>query len=496
MSRPAQASGQATPGIGPGALLHALWREKWAVLAGFALPFALGAWLAFTASVTYQSEARLLVMPNSAKGESGIPELSLMSPEPTKRTLRAADTEAELLGSDTLKETTLRDLSIRQVYPKIASKGDGRPEDVVMGKAIQRFRTGLSVSRGDNTGMITVSFSHADPETSAGVLETLVQSYLKSRKDVFRAPATLESFEREKRRLRSKLETIRDRLGDLRRRYEVSDPESELDLAVRKLEEARARKENAESELAGSEAKIASLERQLSNIPERIVLSSQTENPKAKKTLLKIAEVRSQIAEKSAVYEPDSKTVSDLKSRLSDLRDALRSYKDARVETAVRKGPNPVRERIEGELAEARATARSMESKLTSLDKIVESHSNRVSRLVRVRDKFDELLLREKTLTETYKEVSLKLEQDEIVSRTTEDSAPTVRVVERPRVPVSGSSAAVPIFAASFVLAAFSALLAGVASRFSRDDLRDAADVQRAVGLPVVAVVRRERLHD
>ena len=177
------------PRYAPSDFVALLWRERFLMLAVFAVLFVIGAAFAFSLKTTYPASSSILVRlgqeyvyePRAGDaGRGAVPEAE-----------QVIQAETEILASSELKQRVIDRLGLSRIYPKLADEFTEAPpgeKRIVMGKAMRAMETSLKIQTAPDTPIVRLVFEHQDAKTAALVLNTLLEEYL-----IFRRTVLVES---------------------------------------------------------------------------------------------------------------------------------------------------------------------------------------------------------------------------------------------------------------------------------------------------------------
>jgi uncharacterized protein involved in exopolysaccharide biosynthesis len=224
---------------------------------------------------------------------------------------RILNTEAQMLNADELKHAVLRNIDLERLLGRDAKSTTDSgsrvfgwlrdrllPQEVPSGvAAVQVLRNGLEIKPVKNSGIIHVTFAHADKALSVDVLRHLLDEYVKLRKDVLQvdkvAPLTREierqqaayqdllqqrtrlanehrvgDVEQDGRGLHERQSTLIGEAGQLARQLASTDKQLELHESLGSLGPEKLAELNGER--AGLLAAKASVETQLGQVRDQL----------------------------------------------------------------------------------------------------------------------------------------------------------------------------------------------------------------------------------
>jgi len=237
--------------------LSAIWKvcaTSWRMIAiGFAATLALAALVTLLVTPIYESTSVLLLR----IGRESVyrPEVGNSESVINRDREAAVHGEVEILLSHDLHETLIREMGAETLYPDLVA--DDEPPEFVLERAVRRLRANLVVRAKPEANVIHVTFRHQEPETTAGVVNVLVELFKDKHLETFSDPRSTAFLEGKVAEYRQRLEKAEDDLGT----YQLSNVSISLReernlLPVHRAELAAALKQ-AHSEVAGLRAKTA-----------------------------------------------------------------------------------------------------------------------------------------------------------------------------------------------------------------------------------------------
>ena len=359
----------------------------------------------------------------------------------------------------------------------VLGPGAGRHEEIVLGvttgsRAVRSFAETLEVEQPtSDVNAIRVSYSGSDPELVRDVPNALTDRYMALRDSIQKSEArSTAAFLREQLETISRqLATSEDRLQDFRESSRVIDPQVEANSQlsqVAQLEAERSGLEAERSSLARAYAEVTSSagpDRPGTPSPYRRLMGypSLLRNESASELLRSLNEVENQLAALASRRTAEDPEVQILNARVVAIEAQLQGI----VSTYLR-GLSDQIASMDATLGRYRAQLNSMPAK--------EIQFFRLSREPRV-------------LQATYELLQTRLQEARIAEAVDDAS---VRVVDRADLPSEPTGPGAPLFAAGFGALG---LVVGVGLMFAREygdqSVHNRADVQAAIGIPVLGVI-------
>jgi uncharacterized protein involved in exopolysaccharide biosynthesis len=151
-----------------------------------------------------------------------------------------------------------------------------------------------------------------------------------------------------------------------------------------------------------------------------------------------------------------------------------------------RYGANPVYQTLQTERAQLVAETAALRESQTALAGQIDQVGARLLRMAELEPQFQSLSLERDVLQGNVRDFTVKSQQDEAQRNLAAEGDDSVRIIERASPPLHGSSLRKPLLALVVLMAAFTALCAGLFRAFLRPGVPTAASAERTFGLPVL----------
>jgi len=188
-------------------IYYALFRHKWKIIICSLLGFVVAAAVYQLMPPPYVSEAKLFIRYVITEGKSLAPGTGdAMTKSPDQRGETIMTSEVQILTSLDLAQDVAKSVGAKKILAKL-----GGGDDVVLAASHIQRNLGVDVPR--NSSVITILFSHPDPEISQQVLRELVDRYLKKHVEIHRTMGMVGDFlTQETDQLRSRLAQTEEEL--------------------------------------------------------------------------------------------------------------------------------------------------------------------------------------------------------------------------------------------------------------------------------------------
>ena len=465
--------------------------DRWRIAVALVLGLLVTAAAWWTAPVTYVSEASLLLRlgreymytPEVGESQNAAPMAF-----DRDQTLVA---EARILNSRDLHEAVIDKLGAARVYPALAANqpdpGRQRAAAVLaLGRSVES-----ELLKGSN--LLQVSFKHVDPVMAATVLNQLVEGYISKRLTLFnRTSANTTAADFEARR--TALARAEAELVEFKAKHGIRAFAEEMSLLLSQRSVLDQRLTDNRLSLAQAGGRSQALSGGMATLAGEVTLSTETQRSEAvdhaRKLLL---DLRLKERDLSAKFSDSNLSVQDVRADIARTNDFLREY-ESQPQRSVRSGRSPALDAAEADLVRTRADQRQASAGASTL---VAQRVIIDQRLALLAGSENELraLERERRLAEVNYEAAAKRQRDEqALEALDRQRSSSVSLLQAPRVPLEPKSMRTAILVAGLVGSLVLAIAVAVVSGLLRDTFLTPEQLQRAVDVPVLAVIPVDRL--
>lgn len=475
--------GGARARLGPGDLIQLLLREIWLMAAVFSVIAMLGIAFAFTLQREYEAQARVSVL----LGEEYVftPRAGAAAEGATPKQEQIVQSEVEVLTSMQVAERVVRDVGLDTLFDPedlIVREGAGG-EQGRFALGVYNFRRNFFASASPNTTVIRMSYRNQDPVVAARALNTLIDEYLAYRKEVLfedrSGPLAAQRTEFE-----VQLEAVEQEIAGFLAGTGVADFEAERSALQGLLASTRAELLAVQSRVSEARGRLSVTSSNFAREPSEVRQSFETDTSRRR------IELQQQLADLRTRYTDESQPVQDQLRRIAALDELLNSA-EGQAAGVTRTGPNPVRDTLATDRARADADVGALDQREAVLEAQVAQLQARAVALANAKPQFDELIRRKAILEEQVRQFASREATARAQNELNRASNDNIRVIERAEPPARGSSLRRPAAAAALLLAALTALAAGLMRALSRRSFPTPASVGRTLGVPVLATVTR-----
>lgn len=398
--------------------------------------------------------------------------------------------EARILSSRDLHETVISQLGVAAVYPQIAQAVSDPQQQ--RAQALKRFGRSVEADLLKGSNLLQVSFAHEDPVVAAKVLRQLVDAYLNKRLALFtRGTRVTADAEFESRR--KAMESAEAALVAFKAEHGIRSFAEEMSLLLAQRNVLEQRLTDNRQTMAQAGGRSAALRTGMTALESDVTLSTETQRSEAvdhaRKLLL---DLRLKERDLSTKYAESHLLVQDVRADIARTTDFLREY-ESQPQRSVRSGRSPARDAAEAELVRARADQQQASAGAATIAAQRQAIDQRLAVLSGSENQL-RALERERRLAEVNYEAAAKRQRDEqALEALDRQRRSSVSLLQAPQVPLEPKSMRMPILVAGVTASLILALLVALVSALMRDTFLTPEQLQRAVDVPVLAVVPLDR---
>jgi uncharacterized protein involved in exopolysaccharide biosynthesis len=454
-----------------------LWRERNLMAIVFVVILAVGIAFALTLKTQYTANSSVSVrlgqeyVYQPRTGDAGRGALPTIDD--------VVQTEIEIMHSRAVAEQVVREIGLARIYPKLAH---GDPK-AAMDKAVATIGKNFDSEAAPDTSIVRVSFKHDDKAMAARVLNALLDAYLSRRMELLQ-PNT-PAIEAQK-------DATDARLSDADKAYDnfltfnnIGDFESERDTLKQAQNTLEQQRLQTAATLKDKESRLAVMTTRLAGVaPEQVV--SRDVNMQNQTALNALLDQRTKL---SASYLDGSEPMKDIDQKIADMQRNIASHPTT-GDSARRMGPNPVYQSLQNDQISTSAEVSGLKSQLASLDDQLKQNTERQLKLAQLEPQYN-TLTRDRGILQDNAKAFEQREQETLAAQSmASKGSDNIRVVSRAAPPSQGSSLKKPIAVLTLLLAAFTALCAGLLRIFLRPGAMTPQSAGRTLNLPVLASAR------
>jgi uncharacterized protein involved in exopolysaccharide biosynthesis len=463
--------------------LPLLWRERFAMIAVFAVVAALGLGAAMMMKTLYPARSSLLIRlgqeyvyePRAGDAARGaVPDSD-----------QVIQSEVEIMSSAQIKQRVIQKLGYGRLFPDLAAKFERAGPDQqqkMLSQAVGAMEKGLKISTAPGTPVVRLEYDDNDPQTAALVLNAILDEYLSYRRTILLDPTA--PLEAQRRAFEQRLEQADEAYQNFLGSNNIGDFEAEK-ASLGQLQSAlQQQKYAADEQLQERQARLSALDAQAASVTPEVGLFHDVDHVGQDK----LTDLKVQRAGLLGRYRPDSEPVRAIDQQIATMERALADGK-VQGDGARRMGVNPVYQTLQTDrislTAEVAALTRSSQ---TLADQIAQV-TDRQLRFDQLEPQYQGLARDRDVLSNNVRDFQVKEQETQAADAMARQSNDNISVVQRAVPPVQGASLKRPVALLGLVLAVFSALCAGLLRIFLRAGFPTAASAGRTLDLPVLAAV-------
>ncbi len=494
------------------------WADRRRILEAVTLAFVLAGLAAVLIPARYVASASLVVLLGSEytyRPEAGTPPSAAGELGPDQ----IMKAEVEILSSDDLHQATLRRIGLDRTYPGFTNRpgllgqlaaaiaGLPRAAEQALGlevpplreldptalAVVRRFDWDLTVEATKDANVLNVSFRNNDPDVAAETVNTLVTLYLERRQALFgdKQSATVQT---QVHGLADALSEADSRLALFKASHDIASYDVQRDLLLHRRDDIARAIADSQANRTQLQARVLSLARELAQTPPTVRAYSE-DDPDARAATLNtgLQDLRGREADLANRYLPDSRVMQDAHAQVAAREVELKRLHADRSASVQRQARNPTLDALSLDAERAGTDLRAETARLESLG----------TEFARVDAALHDLQAGAKTLEQldrerdvadaAYRTAAKVLDDRRMIEAVAAERATNVRVIQPARVPLRPHSLMLPILAAGAVFSVLAGVGTAVLCEATRQGFLSPEQVERRLGLPVLACVPERR---
>ena len=464
----------------PADFVTLLWRELWLMAIVFVAIAAVGLALAMAmkSQFTAYSSIRIglgqeyVYQPRSGDAARGaVPTVD-----------DVVQSELAIMKSRPVAEQAIHQIGMANIYPKLAKAGGADAMD----KAVAAFSKSFDAEAAPDTSIVNVSFKGDDRVIAARALNAILEAYLIRRAEVMR-PNT-PAIEAQKAVTEARLSDVDQAYGNFLTFNNIGDFEAERDTlkaAQTTLEQQRLQ---VASTLKDKESRLGVLSQRLGGMASEQVVSRDV-NLQGQQALNDLIAQRTKLL---GTYLEGSEPIKDIDQKIAETQRA-NTARPTVGDSARRLGPNPIYQSVQNDQISTSAEVSGLKSQLTTLDQQIKDNTERQLKLASLEPQYQSLSRDRGILQDNAKQYAQREQESLAAQAIAEKGDDNVRIIARASPPLTGASLKKPVAVLAILLAAFTALCAGLLRVFLRPGAITPQTAGRTLDLPVLGTARMRR---
>ncbi|MAK62237.1 MAG: hypothetical protein CMK09_14805 [Ponticaulis sp.] len=462
-------------------LVVSIWRSKF-LIAFVTIPFVILAVIAaMMMPVKYIATSRVQVTAGAERVFDpivGQVQNAVLGQE------EITESEVELLYSPVIFDRVIRKLGLEVIDPSAQAAMEKAPpteQPLLYERAIESLQKSFSAGAAPKNPVIRTSFQHEDPQVAADVLNTIIETYLEYRADLFTS-SDRSVLTRQRESLMDELALadaalerflVDNRIGDFD--TEKTSVASNYSRITDELLQVQAQK----SEVDG---RLGALTAQLSLTEPTIDLYVETNYQQ------QLLDLRIQREGLLSTYLPDTPQVQAIDRQIENVQTLISNQGEGMG--TIRRGPNEVFQALDQKRAELDADSSALKTRFDELRRQKNQIERRQLELIRLEPKYQELVRDRAILDNQLRSLTVREGEERLKREVTMSDFDNIQILEPARPPSRGKSMKKVIAAAGLLFGGFTGLIVALIVIFSRNTMPTAGSIGRTTGLPVLSSVR------
>jgi uncharacterized protein involved in exopolysaccharide biosynthesis len=458
-----------------------LWRERWLMIAVFIGVAVVGAAFAFTMKTMYPAHSSVLVSlgqeyvyePRAGDaGRGAVPDND-----------HVLQSEAEIIGSDALKDRVVRRIGVARLAPAEAhayAVASPDKRDRMESQIADGIGRSLKIDTAPDAPVIRLTYENHDPQLSALVLNTLLEEYLIYRRSVLMAP-TAGALDDQRRSFEQRLAEADAAYQNFLSNNQIGDFEAEKATLSQLAGQLEQQQFANDSSLKEKEGRLDAINGELAQLPAEVGLYHDAD-PTAAAKLMDLKVQREGLLSR---YQEGAEPVKDIDAQIAKLEAAIAAGQ-VKGRGAERTGINPVYQTFQTEKLQLTAEVAALRDTAATLTSQMSQLTERRLRMAQIEPQYQSLNLDRDVLQSNVRDFTLKAQQSQASQEIAEATNDNIRIVERAGVPTQGKSLKAPVLVLAMLFAGFTALCAGLLRMFLRPGIPTPATAARTLDLPVL----------
>ena len=289
--------------------------------------------------------------------------------------------------------------------------------DAGRAKALAKLQSGLSTAVLPESNVITLTYTHPDPEVARRILTRLVEGYMENHIKIHQTAGSYQFFRQQADDLSQELATKEAELEQLRRACDITDLAEERGRLLSRMDEQVRRRTEIQIALATETERIRVLEERRQSHPH----SGPRPSDLIDRLREQLQELHIQHLDLAARYAPTSRKVRDIQAQITDVDELIRQEIDLQWQSAIQESQD-LQPTLQAERVALDQGMQTIESRLADLM----AQESRITQLKRDIDLADV----------QYRRYAESLEQARIDSALETEQISNLRTVQPPTLPL------------------------------------------------------------
>jgi uncharacterized protein involved in exopolysaccharide biosynthesis len=365
--------------------------------------------------------------------------------------------------------------------------------DAELDEALQRFSANLRVLPAKESNVISVSFTHLDPEMSAQVLNVMLARYAARRQVIYNDPqlAVAQHAVEDSAALVHRADLA---LTAFKARYGYSDYQTERDLLLRRHSQAEQMVADANAQVSQSQARLATLDIEIHRLPEKVSLYREDDNDARLQSVNeKLLDLSGQMAAARVHYRDNSRVIISLQSQISSQMTVKRLLAQEGGPSLSRTGRSQALDLLLVDRAHAMADRDGARIQSEVVQKQVDELAMQMRALNADESMFADLTRQKVAADESFVAANHAAAEQQLTEAEDARRLANVRIIQPARIPQHPTTLKLLICAAGLLLGGLFAVFWLVFKFTTETTFLTAAGLATATGLPVLGVFQLDQ---
>jgi uncharacterized protein involved in exopolysaccharide biosynthesis len=342
--------------------------------------------------------------------------------------------ELQILNSRDLLQDVLLSLGVEKVYPDIAENAPD--ETTALSAAVGLLENSLSIQGVADSNVIGVSFRHPAPETTATVVNQIVDLFQEKHVLLFGDPQATTFLEEKVSTYKKMLDESEEQLKNYQLENEAFELEEQRTQLLRQQTAHRQSLDLTTNRIAELERETLSLEQQLETLSEDTSLITEENRYRAfddAKTQL----LRLQLREREllATYKETNRQVVNIRAQIKLVNEFLEEQKRA-IQERIKIGKNEVHVDVQKAIIRNLAELEALQARKAGLQRQLAQFDERITRLPVQEKQLRRLSMQRDANQKNYQTYLQRLEEARISADMDLQKMASIRVIEKGSVPM------------------------------------------------------------
>ncbi|MCP6758874.1 MAG: polysaccharide biosynthesis tyrosine autokinase [Fischerella sp. CENA71] len=390
------------------------------------------------------------------------------------------NTEAEVIRSVPIVQKTIKQLNLTDNKGKTLK--------------IKDFLKKLNVSDVRGADVIQISYKDTNPETTAKVVNTLINIYLENNILANRTQATAarKFISKQLPKAESIVRQAEAELANFKEKYKIVSLNEEATKGVEIITDLQKQISQTQSQIAEIKAQSQEIRKQLDmNSQQAVIMTSLSQNPGVQDILKEIQQLESQLAARRNILQNNHPEIVNLEDKLASLKSILRQrIKNVAGKNFLNLDNNfqlgQLQEQISAKLLELESNRLGLVNQATALSNLQAEYKQRLNNLPRLEQQQRQLERKVQAAQSTYSLLLQKLQESQIAENQNVGNASIISEAIVPEEPVTSHAI---IFLSAGVVASLAAMANIYFLEATDKSIKTVEEAKELLGLTTLGVI-------